>query len=322
VLREGLLSRDYIIDLIDIPGGAKFLIIDEDSIDNGDEPFTTEECYQYLNPLSWSPDPGSTFTGCGLFGESSNWDFDTSTPINDDIADKGVRDVLPYFSNIPEPNVGRIIELQTGHITDEGWFAPNFIPESWCNNQKCAGLSEEEKAAEGFGNFYAATNGLGTGDDPEKFLDKISDVRPIRYQGLLGLVDMTICAVVYDSDISIDYLPEDDFSLNKIVGGGVFSANLQGANLGVVAFKVIEVIEFGGPATANIAEQGHDDPQEIAKVKIEILNADDTCQNLIKYEAPRIVDENTSALEDDTLCDYDTGFLGDGGDENACYSIP
>jgi len=67
-------------------------------------------------------------------------------------------------------------------------------------------------------------------------------------------------------------------------------------------------------------EQGHDDPQEIAKVRILILDANETCQSPIIYEAPRIVDENTSLLNDNTVCDYDTGFLGDSDDENTCYS--
>ena len=48
--------------------------------------------------------------------------------------------------------------------------------------------------------------GLGGPPDPESLLDKIDDVTPLRADGLAMLVGHTLCAVVYDNDISINYL--------------------------------------------------------------------------------------------------------------------
>ena len=72
--------------------GAVFLIIDEDSIDNGLPP-----------------------------------NFFSDTDVNDDIADIGLRIQLPFFA----ANIGNTITLHTGEMGDEGWFAPKTIPASW-----------------------------------------------------------------------------------------------------------------------------------------------------------------------------------------------
>jgi len=144
-------------------------------------------------------------------------------------------------------------------------------------------------------------DGLGVGNDPERFLDKIPDVRPIRYHGLLGLLGMDVCAVVYDGDISVNYIEP-----------GVEDANLQGANLGIVAFRVLQVIPFGPNSPF---DQGND-PQEIAKVKIKILDAKNNdgsgvCQgDLGLYDdAPDIIDEDTSRTLVADIPPGDTGSL-------------
>ncbi len=69
-----------------------FLLIDEESIDNGNEP----------NNFS-------------------------ATDVNDQLASIGLRTQLKYFSD----NVGKTIELFTGQVGDEGWHAPKTIPTSW-----------------------------------------------------------------------------------------------------------------------------------------------------------------------------------------------
>lgn len=262
---------------------AGFIIIDEDSIDNDDEPFTTTPCYEYLDPTMFTSNPG-----CGEF-------TDTAPPVNANLSlSPGVRKELPFFDN----NVGKIIELQVGHITDEGWFAPQIIPQSWID----AGPTDD-----GIRNFVGVMNmpggplvpgdGLGSGNDPEIFLDNIPDVRPIRYEGVLGLIGMDLCAVVHDSDISINYL-------NPNPPGGVEDGNLQGNYKGIVAFRILQVIPFVDDSPF---AQGQD-PQEIAKVKIGILDAKNdegtgVCQgNLFTYEAPFIVDEDTP---------FDSGYNAD-----------
>ena len=155
--------------------------------------------------------------------------------INDAIADKGVRVVLP----IP---VGTVLTLPAGEVGDEGWFAlkETSIPDTW----DAAGPT-----ADGLQNYIQAGPGLGTGPDPEVLLDKIPDVTPLRTAGLGLLVDTTVCAVVYKSDISINYDPLD--------------GNLQGANRGLIAFDVVAVAD-PDPADSVLPE-----------MTVEIVNAKD-----------------------------------------------
>lgn len=68
------------------------LVIDEESIDNGNPP----------NNFS-------------------------SFDVNDNIARIGQRQTLAYFKN----NVGKTIDLYTGEVGDEGWHALKTIPSSW-----------------------------------------------------------------------------------------------------------------------------------------------------------------------------------------------
>ncbi len=159
---------------------AVFLLIDEESIDNGDE----------LNDFK-------------------DWE------INDDKSEIGLREVLPFFKE----NIGKQISLYTGQVGDEGWFAPTFIPKSW----KDAGPT-----GNGIFNFlFGPGYGLGhNGND--QYLDKVPEVVPLRATGLTMLIGHTVYAVVYDSDISINYDP--------------LNANLKGDNLGVVALTVLDVV--------------------------------------------------------------------------------
>jgi hypothetical protein len=163
---------------------AAVLVIDEDSIDNGNPP----------NSFS---------------------DVD----VNDQIAEVGERRTLRYFRE----NVGREIVLYTGDVGDEGWHALKTIPSSWID----AGPTSN-----GTRNFLEAGPGLGSGtpdDDREVLLDKIPNVTPLRATGQAMLIGSTVLAVVYDGDVGINYSP--------------LKGNLMGANLGLVAFDVLEVRE-------------------------------------------------------------------------------
>lgn len=161
---------------------AVFLVIDEESIDNGNEP--------------------------NSFSEKD---------VNDQMAEVGQRLPLRYFQN----NVGKIIDLYTGQVGDEGWHALKTIPGSWA----AAGPSSN-----GLFNYLKPGPGLGGGeDDREVLLDKIPNVTPLRATGLSMLKGSTVLALVYDSDISVNYSP--------------LNGNLQGSNLGLVAFDVLEVKE-------------------------------------------------------------------------------
>ncbi len=156
-----------------------FLVIDEESIDNGNEP--------------------------NNFSEAD---------VNDQIARIGQRQILHYFKD----NVGKTITLYTGEVGDEGWHALKTIPSSW---------KSEGPTTNGTRNFLLAGPGLGGGNDPEKYLDKIPDVTPLRATGLKMLIGQTVLAVVYDSDVSINYSP--------------LNGSLKGDNIGIVAFDVVEV---------------------------------------------------------------------------------
>lgn len=187
-----------------------FLLIDESSIDNGNEP----------NDFS-------------------------DTDVNDQIADIGLRQTLKYFQD----NTGKVIELYTGQIGDEGFFAPKTIPNSWIN----AGPSNN-----GLQNYLAPGPGLGApGDDREVLLDEIPNVTPLRATGLKMLEGQTIYAVVYDSDISINYSP--------------LEGNLQGANLGIVAFDVISVTRRTDGSSS-----------DLPKISIRIRNAEEVNESSLR----------------------------------------
>lgn len=166
----------------DLASHAIVLLIDEQSIDNGNPPNTFSE-----------------------------------TDVNDQLAEIGLRTQLKYFSE----NVGKTIALYTGEVGDEGWFALKRIPETW----KDAGPTDF-----GTRNFLLAGPGLGApdqDDNREALLDEVRDVTPLRATGLAMLIGRTVLAVVYDSDISINYDP--------------LQGSLKGANLGMVAFEVMKV---------------------------------------------------------------------------------
>ncbi|MDX2286842.1 MAG: hypothetical protein NW241_21940 [Bacteroidia bacterium] len=172
---------------------AVLLVIDEESIDNGNEPNNFSE-----------------------------------TDVNDQLADVGLRDPLAFF----EANAGKTIDLYTGEVGDEGWFALSAIPQSWTD----AGPRDN-----GAINYLTPGPGLGAGDpddDREILLDKVPDVTPLRAEGLSMLVGKTVLAVVYDSDVSINYSP--------LLG------NLQGANLGLVAFEVLRAVERRDGSTGSL----------------------------------------------------------------------
>lgn len=72
--------------------GSIVLVIDEESIDNGNPPNDFSE-----------------------------------TDVNDQLARVGLRQTLRYFRD----NVGKTVELYTGEVGDEGWHALKTIPNTW-----------------------------------------------------------------------------------------------------------------------------------------------------------------------------------------------
>jgi len=174
---------------------AVFLLINEESIDNGNEPNNFSE-----------------------------------TDVNDQLADIGLREPLRYFKD----NIGKTIKLYTGQVGDEGWFALKTIPSSWISTGP---------TNNGLANYLVPGPKLGApvpDDDREILLDEIPNVTPLRATGLKMLEGTTVYAVVYDSDISINYSP--------------LKGNLMGANLGVVAFDVVSVKKRTDGSTSSLPE--------------------------------------------------------------------
>jgi hypothetical protein len=224
------------------PSPTIFLLIDEDSIDNGSPP-----------------------------------NFFSDVDVNDQIAGLGLRDELPYFA----ANVSETIELHTGQVGDEGWFAVMTIPDSWGD----AGPTDD-----GLHNFLGINNivgpGLGTGTDPEALLDKIPDVVPLGYAALEVLEGETICGLVYDGDISVNYEPAN--------------GSLKGATLGIVGFQVVSM------------EPLSESSPTLPKATITILDANQVCGGPLalfteaaelhdSYEVPADLDgtgQNATEFED------------------------
>ena len=197
---------------------AIFLILDEDVLDNG---------------LHFNSDGGSI--------SPDGPDFFTASDVNDDLASETQRNVLRYFQS----NVGRTITVRAGETGDEGWFAPNCIPARWIGSfghedNTCLSGTEQQTALWN----YSGMNGTDAIPSQER-LDKIPDVRPLRALGLNRLIGTTVYAVVYDSDIGINYDLDDPLVVN---------GNLQGETLGVVAFQVNGVRTLNNFSSSTLPE--------------------------------------------------------------------
>ena len=151
---------------------AVTMVIDEDTIGSGTKS---------IEDISFSP----SLPRCG--------GGNPSVCVNDDIAEKGVRTVL--FSRPTDitpftPFSGLV--LPTGEVGDEGLFKfTNPDPQSSEQDDSIAFTLQEF--------IFAA----GDAAD-ENNLDKINGVVPLSEADIVALVGQTVCAVVYDSDVSAD----------------------------------------------------------------------------------------------------------------------
>ena len=194
---------------------AVLLVIDESSIDNGNLPNNFSE-----------------------------------TDVNDQLAKIGLRQPLKYFQD----NVGKTIDLYTGEVGDEGWFALKSIPSSW----KTAGPS-----ANGSRNFLTPGPGLGatsSGIDQEAYLNSIPEVTPLRATALSMLTNQTVLAVVFDSGISTNYSP--------------LTGSLKGENLGLVAFKVLGATQRTNGSSSSLPKVSIRilDVSEVSKLSLSLFS--------------------------------------------------
>jgi hypothetical protein len=254
------------------PAGATLLIIDEDGIDNG----------LHLNR-----------TGGGI--TSSGPSFWTISEVNDDIAAYGMRNVLRYFA--ASVNFGRTITVRTGQTGDEGWFAPTCIPRKWLNsstNSTANTCLEGAERVTGINNYFFSGRTPFTGAPSswaitQDRLDKIPHVIPLRARGLVSLIGKDVCAVVYDSDISINYDHDTSLGVN---------GNLQGATLGIAAFRVNQVRTLNNFSSSTLPE-----------VQITVLNPATTCKNFQLFNAPV---PNTSSIPNDRVVENLAGTGSNG----------
>jgi hypothetical protein len=154
-----------------IPLESVVLIIDEESIDNGNPP-----------------------------------NFFSPRDVNDDVAEIGIRAQLRYFAE----HLGTTITLYTGQMGDEGWFALTEVPASWAPAGGLAGYVGNSAANPEDPPPHGTGPGLGAPDangDRESLLDNVPDVTPLRAEGLKKLEGRQVCAVVYDANIGINYGP-------------------------------------------------------------------------------------------------------------------
>ena len=229
--------QDYIF-LVEPPAideDALFLVIDEDGIDNG--------------PRYWL-NSATSFTQSTIKTWSTN-------DVNDDRPGLAQRLQLRWFAQ----NVGSTFWFFTGQVGDEGWFAPTFIPPSWASAGPGAdGLKNflGDPTQPGASPKHLVGPGLGTGSDPEKLLDKVPHVIPLRAEGLYGLIGKTVCALVWDSDIGLNY-DHDKPELG-------INGSLKGEKLGVVAFDVLDVVYLPRFSSSTLP-----------RVQVTVRNADEVC---------------------------------------------
>jgi hypothetical protein len=215
-----------------------FLIIDEDGIDNG--------------PRYW--------TGTATSFTSSTIKTWTANDVNDDRPGLAQRLQLRWFG----ANVGKTYSLWTGQVGDEGWFAPKEIPASWAS---AGPTTDGLRNLLGNPSQPAPHNvgpGLGTGSNPERLLDKIPHVIPLRAEGLWGLRGKTVCALVWDSDVSINY---DGPPLG-------INGSLKGEKLGVVAFDVHDAVHLSGFSSSTLP-----------RVQVTVRDANKVCEGPLSLYA-------------------------------------
>ena len=172
----------------------------------------------------------------GRYGDFENGFCETSAI--------GKRTTVKYFAE----NIGREILLPSGSVGDEGWFAPTSVRIAWKN----AG----PEIGDGLRNYLDAGPGLGSPDakgNRESLLDNVPDLTPLRAMGLARLEGSAICGIVLDGEVKMSYSP-------------IRTGNIQGPNLGKVAFQVLGTENASGRSAT-----------DLPYVRVRILDAEAVC---------------------------------------------
>jgi hypothetical protein len=180
----------------------------------------------------------------------------------------------------PEDGRGRLVLLNTGRDDDEGYFAlppkhPGYDGIRYADERP----RECNKYIYGAGAYDLFIDDFVKGVVPQACLDKVRDVMPLRNQELAKLVDRTCVAVVYDSDINMDYEP--------------IYANLQGERYGLFSFYV-EAVEVAGSIPESTSSTSLYDlwlrvlPPQVPGAPTEIVIHDhepDACEAKARYSS-------------------------------------
>jgi hypothetical protein len=162
---------------------------------------------------------------------------------NSAIAGVGLRETPAFFAT----RIGESVTLPGVDEGGAGWFALLQAPASWASN---------ETEQDGLENFFSAGAGLGSPDDNDErttLLTAVPGVVALQEAGLYGMVNRTVCAIIFDGQIAAATDPEEE-------------TNLAGANLGVASFEVTGVVI--GPAG-------------FPQVTVTVRDAKETCSGAI-----------------------------------------
>lgn len=168
----------------------------------------------------------------------------TTQDVNDELAAVGMRDSLPYFRR----NKGQTLTLTTGSAQSSGWFALLGAPGNWST-----GADEND----GLANYVLAGPGLGSAEESGERtrLLREAGLRALSADNIEAFRGRSVCAVVYQGDLT-----------PKAAG-----ADLSGKTLGLVAFKIMNVIPVSDSSPS---------------VEVEILDPAEVCQGELSLPQP------------------------------------
>jgi hypothetical protein len=189
--------------------------------------------YPTTAPVFLVMDDDAIDNGGVYFDEYGTERIFSSMDVNDDISSPYQRRELRFFTY----HAGKIVWLVSGQVGDEGWFALKRIPYGWGDDWM-----------HGLYRFVWEPSFLDW-----SYLGEVPFVTPLRGRGLAALVGKTVCALVYDSDVSVNYDP--------------LYGDLQGETLGLVAFDVLDAQRLYGYSSGSLP-----------KVEIRIRDAMTVCK--------------------------------------------
>jgi hypothetical protein len=156
---------------------------------------------------------------------------------------------------------GDVLTVSSGQTGDEGWFAPTCIPRKWLggSSDQCLEGAERETAIDN----VVGINGKSS-VPKESRLDNVPAMMPLRALGLGSLVGKEACALVHDSDVSLNY-DKTSFPFT--------TANLQGKTRGPVAFRIDAVETANGSSST------------LPSVRVTVLESS-KCGGWVLFNAP------------------------------------